>query len=311
MADEDVPVGHPHVMPIFMGAPWAQKYGGPGSELSLSAWKTQVEYLAGLQGLNATQKTQFILNSLEGDARREVQAAPEATRATAQAILDFLTGQYSDATPAAVLRMQFFNCKQGPRQTIRAFALRLREQLFRLKKRQDHGLGEGEALLKDQFLLGLRDGPIRQSLRIQLRRNPALTFDELRQEALALEQDHADTSDPSHCMVTNAASSPLLPAPPDWKQALREELRRDVRDQMTELSKTFLEELRREHYRPLPPARERAYSEGSRFPDRRPPWSSGLRFQWDEQGCPICNGCGEPGHYVRQCSARRGSQGGF
>lgn len=176
-----------------------------------------------------------------------------------------MTQQYGDATPAAVLRTQFFNCKQGPRQTIRAFALQLREQLFRLKKRQDHGLGEGETLLKDQFLLGLRDGPIRQSLRIQLRRNPTLTFEELRQEALALEQDHVDTSDPSHCMATNAASSPLPLVPSDWKQALREELRRDVRDQMTELIKTFLEELRREHFRPLPPARERAHSEGSRF----------------------------------------------
>lgn len=311
MADEDAPVGRPHVMPIFMGAPWAQKYGGPGSELSLSAWKTQVEYLAGLQGLNATQKTQFILNSLEGEARREVQAAPEATRATAQALLDFLTGQYGDATPAAVLRIQFFNCKQGPRQTIRDFALQLREKLTRLERRQDHGLGGGETLLKDQFLLGLQDGPIRQSLRVQLRRNPALTFDELRQEALALEQDHADTPDSPRCMATTAASGPLPLVSPDWKQALRDELRRDVREQMAELSKTFLEEFRREHHRPPPPVRERAYSDGGQFSEQRPSRSSGLRFQWDEQGRPICNGCGVPGHYARQCTARRGSQGGF
>ncbi len=55
MADEDLPAARPQVMPIFMGAPWAQRYGGPGSELSLSEWRAQVEYLAGLQGLSAPQ----------------------------------------------------------------------------------------------------------------------------------------------------------------------------------------------------------------------------------------------------------------
>ncbi len=169
--------------------------------------EAQVEYLAGLQGLSAPQMLQFILNSLEGEARREVQAAPEATRATAQAVFDFLTGQYGDATPVAVLRTQFFNCKQGPRQTLRAFALRLREQFTRLKRRRDHGLGGEETLLRDQFLLGLREGPVRQSLRVQLRRDPELTFEDLRREALALELDHAETADPSVCMAASGTSS--------------------------------------------------------------------------------------------------------
>ncbi len=252
MADEDLPAARPQVMPIFMGAPWAQRYGGPGSELSLSEWRAQVEYLAGLQGLSAPQTLQFILNSLEGEARREVQAAPEATRATAQAVFDFLTGQYGDATPVAVLQTQFFNCKQGPRQTLRAFALRLREQFTRLKRRRDHGLGGKETLLRDQFLLGLREGPVRQSLRVQLRRDPELTFEDLRKEALALELDHAETADPSVCMAASGTSSSTSSGSSDWKQTLRVELMNDVREQMTELSKTLLEEFRRERPNPLP-----------------------------------------------------------
>lgn len=309
MADEEAPGPRRQAMPIFMGAPWAQKYGGPGSEMSLSTWRAQVEYLSGLQGLNATQEVQFILNSLEGEARREVQAAPAVTRTTAQAIFDFLSGQYGDATPVAILRTQFFNCKQGLRQTIRAFTLQLREQFTRLKGRQDHGLGGEEGLLRDQFLLGLREGPVRQSLRIQLRRNPDLSFEDLRQEALALERDHTEGVEPSTCMAASAPAGPPLPAVLDWKQVLREELKRDVREQMNELANSFKEELRREHVHPLP--RERAYSAESRLPERRPVTSRGPRFQWDEQGRPICHGCGEPGHYFRQCHSRRASQGGF
>ena len=311
MAEEEEPVVRQSAMPIFMGAPWAQKYGGPGSEVSLSCWKAQVEYLAGLQGLSAPQKVQFVLNSLEGEARREVQAAPEANRTTAQAIFEFLTGQYGDTTPVAVLRTQFFNCRQGPRQNVRAFTLQLREQFSRLKGRQDHGLGDEEVLLRDQFLLGLREGPVRQSLRVQLRREPDLTFEELRGEALALERDHAASVDPPSCLATNATSVPPPPAISDWKQALREELKKDVREQLSEMSKSLVAELRREHPRSLPPPRERAYSDGGHLPERRPLRPLGPRFQWDEQGRPLCNNCGEPGHYFRQCSSRRASQGGF
>lgn len=69
MADEVPPAGRTQVMPVFMGAPWAQRYGGPGSELGLQEWKTQITYLAGLQGLSDPQKIQFALGSLEGEAK--------------------------------------------------------------------------------------------------------------------------------------------------------------------------------------------------------------------------------------------------
>lgn len=310
MADEAVPEAPPRVMPIFLGAPWAPKYGGPGSEIRLSEWKAQVEYLAGIQGLSAPQKLQFVINSLEGEARREVQAAPEAVRATAQAVLDFLTGQYGDATPVAVLRAQFFNCKQGQQQSLRAFALRLREQFIRLREKRDHGLGEGETLLRDQFLLGLREGPVRQSLRVQFRRDPAMTFEDLRAEALALEADQAGVVDSPVCAAVSGEAA-AASGSGDWKQALRSELLKDVREQMAELSKTLLEEMRRGPQRLPPMSRERSHSEGGRGLERRPVREARARFQWDEQGRPICNRCGEPGHYSRQCGSRRGSEGDF
>ncbi|KAF4107400.1 hypothetical protein G5714_011764 [Onychostoma macrolepis] len=85
MVDEEVPATRPQVMPVFMGAPWAQRFGGPGSELSLHEWKTQTEYLAGLQGLNAQRKLQFVLGSLEGEAKRECMyecGLPQIVQAT-------------------------------------------------------------------------------------------------------------------------------------------------------------------------------------------------------------------------------------
>lgn len=120
-----------------------------------------MEYLAGLQGLSEPQKLQFVLGSLEGEAKREILAAPEENRENVKKVFDFLATLYEDNTPVAALRAQFFNCKQGPGQSLRAFSLQIRELFNRLKRRRDHGLGEGDALLRHQFLLGLQDGPIR------------------------------------------------------------------------------------------------------------------------------------------------------
>ncbi|XDV39819.1 hypothetical protein PO909_009005 [Leuciscus waleckii] len=169
-------------------------------------------------------------------------------------------------------------------------------------------MGGEEVLLRDQFLLGLREGPVRQSLRVQFRRTPNLTFEELRREALALERDHTENVDPPSCLAKNVVGTPSTTTVPDWKKALREELKRDVREQMSDLSKSVMEELRRERLQLSSLPRERAYSDGNRPPDRRPSRPSGSRFQWDEHGRPICNCCGEPGHYFRQCPARRASR---
>lgn len=128
---------------------------------------------------------------------------------------------------------------------------------------------------------------------------------------MALELDYAETADSSICMAASGRSDSTSSGPSDWKQTLRAELMKDVREQMTELSKTLLEEFRRERSNPLPLPRERSYSDGGRNPGRRPFQSAGPRFQWDEQGHLICNDCGEPGHYSRQCGSRHGSQRGF
>ncbi|XP_073722641.1 uncharacterized protein [Misgurnus anguillicaudatus] len=312
MTDNAGPAAQPRTMPVFMGSPWIQKYGGTESEVRLAEWKAQLEYLADLQGLSAAQRLQFVLNSLDGEARREVQATPEAVRATAQTVFQFLTEQYGDHTPVAVLRSQFFNCKQGPRQPIRAFSLRLREQFTRLQARRDHGLGDGEALLRDQFLLGMKEGPVRQSLRVQFRRDPGLTFKDLKKEALALEGDETELGEPPVCAVVSEAT-PALPEGPDWKQILKAELLKDVRDQMSELSKTLLGELRQGRAReePRQAPRERVYSERGREPPGRADHFNRPRFEWDEQGRPICNRCRKPGHYSCQCGPRRASEGGF
>lgn len=239
MVDEAAPVGRPSVMPVFMGAPWAPRFGGSGSELQLKEWESQTKYLASLQGLNERQQVQFVLGSLEGEAKREVLAVGEGSRNTADKIFGLLNGLYGDRTPVATLRSQFFNCRQTPNQSVRSFSLQIRERYNRLTNRGGPELGVGDQLMRDQFISGLRDGHLRQALKLQLRRDEAATFEDIRKEALALEMDQVEPGAPAtDCLA--ASATPREPDPPvDWKRELREELMKEVKEQMSELSRTL------------------------------------------------------------------------
>ncbi|KAF4109554.1 hypothetical protein G5714_008806 [Onychostoma macrolepis] len=76
-------------------------------------------------------------------------------------------------------------------------------------------------LLRDQFVMGLREGPIQQELRAQVRRDRQLTSEDVRKEALALESERQDLWAPSAPVFTqNVAVKPAT----DWKQTFCREL---------------------------------------------------------------------------------------
>ncbi|KAF4117959.1 hypothetical protein G5714_000010 [Onychostoma macrolepis] len=75
------------------------------------------------------------------------------------------------------------------------------------------GYQGGDVLLRDQFVMGLREGPIQQELRAQVRRDRQLTFEDVRKEALALESERQDLWAPSTPVFTqNVAVEPVA----DW-----------------------------------------------------------------------------------------------
>lgn len=72
---------------------------------------------------------------------------------------------------------------------------------------------------------------------------PSISFEAIRKEALALEQDQLDTREQPVCLAANTTSAPTLDGATDWKQELRVEIMQEVKGQMAELSRTLLDEL--------------------------------------------------------------------
>lgn len=288
------------MMPFFMGCPWVQKFNGENAQVKFGDWKHQVESMLSFQPLTDSQKADILLNLLEGEAKREILTLERQGRDTPKKIFDVLHVLYGENTHVSVLRTRFFNCRQQPQESLKSFSLQLRELFLMLKQRDEAELGDGDAILRDQFIMGLRDSSLRQELRRLVRKTPALSFDEVKMEALALEQEQAELWSPSSCLAVEK-QVPHTQIMTDWKAELKNELLKEMKEQMAEMSKNILSELQDNRTakdtrrRPEPRWRSDSGARGAR---------AAPRYEWDQQGRPICATCKETGHFSRSCRSR-------
>lgn len=59
-----------------------QKFRGGGSEAKVGEWKLQIEMMLSFQPLSDSQKADFVLGLLEGEAKRENFTLGKASRNT-------------------------------------------------------------------------------------------------------------------------------------------------------------------------------------------------------------------------------------
>lgn len=314
MTDEHVNAGTPPVintmvMPWFMGMPWVPKFSGEGSQVKFRDWKIQIEAMLRAQGLSEAQKTDFIIGALDGVARREVLLLEDAKRNSATEILKALDALYSKTKSLAQIRVQFFKCVQGEGESIGAYVLRLRELFLRWREKEPRGSAQDETTVRDQFILGLRSVTIQRELQRLVRREDEFTFSDACAEARALEADHQEVDHLGEEATTSRVRAQHSRETrgndlEKWKETFRAEVRQDIKDQISALSKDIAEEVRRQlSPAPFSPAF------GRRTPGR--PQSAGARysasprdqpdFQWDSQGRPICILCKKAGHVKRNC----------
>ena len=281
-------------MPVYPGAPWLPKFKGPNDDVKYNEWKEQISGLLGSQELAEARKVEIVLGALAGEAKRQVSVLEEEERDRAQKVFLYLDSLYGDTTPTPVLRSQFFSCVQRPDETVPSYILRLRELHFRLRRHDPDG-APSDTILRDQLLLGLREGSLAQALKIYARRNPDETFSALRQEALLLDAEHGNPQPEVTCASVNNPRVPSHSQDTSWKETLKREIMEDVRLQMTGLTQELLKEikplLQPAIVSPQPPAQPRR--------ERRQPTSQ--TNHWDEQGRPICRQCRQAGHIARFC----------
>ena len=288
------------ILPWFMGAAWVPKFSGETNKFT--EWRSQVEVMLRAQGLSQQQQTDFVLGALEGDAKREIMLLGQNQRDTHKKILDSLQTLYAKPATKSQLRANFFNCKQQTEESVGSFILRLRELYCKWEEEDRDGVADD--LLLDQFMVGLQNGPIKQELCRQMRRQ-AMSFDVAIKEARALEQEFHENDD----VFANRVASHLRPHHTDnnfetmksriqidLKTELLCEIKKEIQEQLKSLSSSLVQEIKTQFS-----AQQSPHSPAHTIRSQR----QGPSYQWDEQGRPICQGCDVAGHIRRRCPQRQ------
>lgn len=304
--------------PFFIGAPWVPKFCGLNT--NYEDWESQISAMLRAQKWSIEQQCDFVLSALGGESRREILILEQAERDTPDKIFLQLKELYGDKTAVGTLRAMFYECRQRTEEPIRKFTLRLRELGHRLQTKEPQGFRRADLHLRDQFVLGLREGEIQRDLRRLLRHDPDLSFEQVRKEALQLEADalygvHEDSA----CAVVRGDLK--WQDTLNWRDKFKVEILAEMKEQIMDLKNTLQEELR-EFVRPAPMPRTFSAPRGERerWNLSSPQYRGGVevsepppvtkqtprlverpRHKWDEHGQPICSRCGVSGHMAREC----------
>lgn len=181
--------------------------------------------------------------------------------------------------PVGARLRDFYDRKQGPGEKKRAYAYDLQEKLRKLKRRDPGRVQDPDKMLKEQFVLGLRDDFLRREIKRQEKAQPMLSFFDLMQAAITWSEEEEEGPTAARGTVRGAvnaaaaeeASSPLT------LTSLYEAIQ-NLAARQEELYKAV--HGREQAVMPTRPA--------------RPP----LR---DDEGRLICYSCNKPGHTSRKC----------
>ncbi|KAL7852896.1 hypothetical protein SRHO_G00186810 [Serrasalmus rhombeus] len=284
------------MMPVFAGAPWLPKFSGDRGDLKYAEWKEQMLGLLGAAQYTDAQQASIIMGTLVGDAKREVNVLEAGDRDRAVKIFRFLDTLYGDQVALPVLRSRFFSCRQRPEESLRSFMLRLKELSCRLQARDpDEAPSDGQ--LRDQLLLGMGNGSLRQALKTYVRRNPDEPFAAVCEEAMLMEGEQQGLDPVGVVSYTQGGccSAKSYSMRDDWKQTLEQEILSEMKEQMKGWTQELLKELQPVVYPPAP-----------QLPPVANPIASRQRVRpcldrWDPEGRPICRQCNQAGHFARNC----------
>ena len=286
------------MMPVFPGAPWLPKFSGT-DETRYADWKEQIKGLLATQELDDDINVSIIIGALVGEPKRQIRVLAETERNTTRKVFAVLDSLYGDRTPHAVLRSQFFGCLQRPGESIPSFLLRLRELDSRLQQHDPDG-PPSAAALRDQLLIGLRESPMAQALKVYARRHPTDDFAALRQEALFLEEEYGRPQPEVTCAAVNPSYNHHNSRAPtsqetDWKEAMKREIMESVKSQMEVLTRELMNKITPLLQTPQPQVPQ-LYTQNRRESPRQ-----SYTNDRDEQGKPICFNCRKSGHLARHC----------
>jgi hypothetical protein len=213
------------------------------------------------------EAAEWVIQSLEGSARREVTSRPHAETGTANQVLNVLEATFGEQRTTSSLLSSFHSRRQGANEGVLNFAHSLLSQQNRLNAIEANTITNN--ILRDRFVDGLQPPALRRDVRRYLREHAGATFVEIRTEALRWMREDADLD----------VRTEQVAATPSARDMELEQLKQQIRE-LTKRTAEMQVEL-----------------------DRRPsaaphPQSAPAGRQYGPKCCWLCN---EMGHLQARC----------
>lgn len=279
--------------------------------LSIEEWVEEIRRSLEARPMSCAEKTLFVFDLLDGEAKAEVKFRPTGERDDADKIFDILLEAYGCSQSYITLQQQFFQRRQLEGESLREYSHSLMSLMERLKQKAPLCFPNPDSVLRDQFTEHVRDNMLKRELKRHVRRHPDSSFLDIRSEAVRWveEGENANKLRPRayscsaqgtlECEADlNAVSAKSNTELSELKECLiRQQAQLDAimqrLDQPSPLQRTLSNTQGLAPRPSRPDFSRRGSGSGARTQSFQP------RFQPD--GTPICMRCNQPGHLARNC----------
>ena len=242
-------------------------------DITAEEWVTEVKMeLDCRKSWSETKKADFILRKLGGPARKEILARGPNVRKSAEQIIDIILNVFGEEKEVGKLQERLFNIRQEDGESLLQLSLRILDIVERLESTTLGG--QKSELLKERFCAAVRDTTLKREIRRLIREQPALSFFDLRAQAIEFVGDHEK---PRGKVV--ASSETASSAISDTLEHLMRQVKElSVGQQKLSSDLTAMK------------SEAKGKTQGERKPPRR-----------NEAGELICYKCQKPGHIAINC----------
>ena len=212
---------------------------------------------------------------LAGPVKKELRTQGLGAESSYSEMVKALKTTYGDRRPVSQLTTAFFTCRQEGYESVRSYSQRLHDSFLTLRsaQRRDgcHQLEPSQ--LPARLIEGLQCQNTRQWLRQSLVMRPEMSFLELRELAISMQAEAAETVTVQAHTATTPAASEAVPNP----------ILEQLLIQMTAMANQM-----------------KLLTESCRMVDSKPPTPAAPPRRTAEQDA-VCYRCQKKGHFARNC----------
>ncbi|XP_023818555.1 uncharacterized protein LOC111948684 [Oryzias latipes] len=165
-----------------------------GSCADFYEWLDEINSVLSFRHFQQSEKAMYIYDHLGGEAKQEIKYRSSAERADPDCVLAILKEIYGQPSSLTRLQKLFFDRKQRDGETIREYSHALMAIIDEINRCEVNYTWCSDFALRDQFAENVRDSVLRRELKRIIRQDSAISFFNLRKEALQWEDGDATAS---------------------------------------------------------------------------------------------------------------------